>query len=111
MRFKPSNRVQITDEVRALVLRAIAAEGSKSRLARTLGYLSGNEVINHWLRGDTKSMPREVFRRLNIIAQEAAVPECYGRESDCDWEGCEFRVPCKFVLRLWPRSPRLKASS
>jgi len=104
-----SGWVRITDEVKALVLRAVAAEGSKCCLAKKLGYFSGNKVINNWLNGKTKSMPRETHRRLNIIAEEAAVPKCYGREPDCDWEGCEFRAPCKWVLRLWPRS--LRASS
>jgi len=101
--------VRITDEIKALVLRAVAAEGSKSRLARKLGYFSGNKVINHWLNGETKSIPREVFRRLNIIAREAAVPKCYGREPNCDWEGCEFRPSCRRIALLWPRS--LRASS
>jgi len=104
MKPEPSEWVKITDEVRALILRAVAAEGSKSRLARRLGYSSGNSVINHWLRGEAKSIPREVFRRLNVIAKEAAVPKCYGREPDCDWEDCEFRGSCKWILRLWPRS-------
>jgi len=101
-----SEWVRITDEVRALVLRAVAAEGSKSRLARKLGYSGGNSVVNHWLRGETKTMPREIHRRLNIIAKEAAVPKCYGREPNCDWEECEFRVPCKRIVFLWPRSFR-----
>jgi len=109
MRSKPGEWVRITDEVRALVLRAVAAEGSKSRLAKKLGYMGRNKVVNRWLNGETKSMPRETHRRLNIIAKEAAVPKCYGREPDCDWEGCEFRASCKRIVFLWPRS--LRASS
>jgi len=99
MKPKPSEKVRITDEVKALVLKAVSEEGSKSRLGRKLGYMS-HTAINHWLSGKTKRMPRKAYERLKIIAK-GGVPSCYGQNLGCDWESCEFRTSCKRVLFLW----------
>jgi len=58
-------RVEITDEIRFLLEEAIGKVGSKSRLARELGYpFSRNKIVNQWLSGGIKTIPLYCLERL-----------------------------------------------
>jgi len=58
-------RVEITDEIRFLLEEAIGKVGSKSRLARELGYpFSKNKIVNQWLSGEIKTIPSRCLERL-----------------------------------------------
>jgi len=58
-------RIKITDEIKFLLEEAIEKVGSKSRLARELGYpVSKNKIVNQWLSGRIKTIPSRCLERL-----------------------------------------------